>query len=183
MDEGRATAINNKIIFRYFLIGEETHDKLPLSSIEEDSQSDTITFHSVAGSACPSQSPYNPTSVEVEHDCYTVDTVTGATSSGSGPSGAREGESEMCGGDVGVMKVGPEKKKEATGMVQANGGWHSLDLVAMICYSKLKQKYRGNFIIRNKSSFKRYNLQVINYCLVEGYMSLSTEGMFIVIFY
>ena len=119
----------------------------------------------------------------MEHDCYTVDTVTGGANSGSGPSGVCEGESEMCGGDIGVMKVGPEKKKETSGMVQANGGWHSLDLVAMICYSKLKQKYRGNYIIISKLLFERCKLQVINHCLVEGYMSLSTEGMLVIIFY
>ena len=83
----------------------------------------------------------------MEHDCYAVDAMTGGASSGSGPSGMCEGESEMCGSDMGVIKVGPEKKKETSGMVQANGGWHSLDLVAMICYSKLKQKYRGKYII------------------------------------
>ena len=37
-----------------------------------------------------------------------------------------------------------DKKKEASyPMVKANGEWHSLDLVAMLCYSKLKQKYKG----------------------------------------
>ena len=40
--------------------------------------------------------------------------------------------------------TGTSKKKEGSNpMIKVNDEWHSLDLVAMLCYSKLKQKYTG----------------------------------------
>lgn len=94
-------------------------------------------------------SPYNPSSVEAEQD-YDNDNIkepllpntlshSPIPVSSMDPHPNTEQESEVI-----ERTVKTDKKKEAGGsLVMANGGWHSLDLVAMICYSKLKLKYRG----------------------------------------
>ena len=58
------------------------------------------------------------------------------------------GDGGTSGGAVSDVEVGKgEKKKAETGaagaMVKVNGVWQSLDLVAMICYSRMRQKCRG----------------------------------------
>jgi hypothetical protein len=132
--------------FDYLDEGEEILDK-PID--DEDT-------HNQADSATVSTASYNnPSSVE------DYETIVGKEGSGSsGPGGANEGDkgeaAQLGEGYVARGDMKSERKKESGVMV--NGTCHSLDLVAMICYSKLKQKYRGD-----KASFgKRLHDLVYN---------------------
>ena len=64
----------------------------------------------------------------------------GGAGKGAGPIEAASGKSERKKPEVGGSSGGGGA---GGGTVKVNGVWQSLDLVAMICYSKLKQKCRG----------------------------------------
>ena len=126
-------------------LGEETIEK---STIDEDDVQQqveySITFNSSVNTITNHCSPCNLSSFETDHECESKDTplppiIPAATEVGDLHDDTNEGEGFIV--DEAVIKS--EKKKDAGSTVEINGKWHSLDLVAMICYSKLKQKYQG----------------------------------------
>ena len=95
----------------------------------------------------------------IENEVERNDNMTGGSSHGGnigdtvviavGDTGGDSGAVGVVSGDGrDVVEIGKQDKKKGEsggGMVKVNGAWQSLDLVAMICYSKMNHKFRGWF--------------------------------------